>query len=105
MNIILIQIQNSKSFKPDCHASRDTCGTDNARYDSRVGAHGHFICEKGGRIPDFDWPEGAVIPPEMLSRGVSHMEIRLVGICRRCAAATGGSAPSQANDFPNNQPK
>jgi len=66
MNIILIQIQNSKSFKPDCHASRDTCGTDNTRYDSRVGAHGHFICEKGGRIPDFDWPEGAMIPQEAL---------------------------------------
>ena len=25
-----------------------------------------FICEKGGRIPDFDWPEGAMIPQEAL---------------------------------------
>ncbi|WP_302454061.1 Fur family transcriptional regulator [Victivallis vadensis] len=83
---------------------------DNARYDSRVGAHGHFICGQCGEISDFDWPEGAVIPPEMLSRGISHMEIRLVGVCKRCAAATGGAVPagaaaSQVNDFPNIQPK
>ena len=85
MNIILIQIQNSKSFKPDCHASRDTCGTDNTRYDSRVGAHGHFICEKGGRIPDFDWPEGAAIPHEAPPGKVIHAEIRLVGLCPECS--------------------
>ncbi|MBS1371193.1 MAG: transcriptional repressor [Lentisphaeria bacterium] len=65
---------------------------DNARYDSRVGAHGHFICEKCGRISDFDWPEGAAIPPEMLSGKVSHMEIRLVGLCGQCAADGSGDS-------------
>lgn len=57
---------------------------DNARYDARTEAHGHFICEKCGDITDFDWPEGAVIPRDALPEKLSHMEIRIVGLCRRC---------------------
>ncbi len=60
---------------------------DNARYDCRVGAHGHFICKSCGEISDFDWPDGAQIPSELLARQVQHMEIRLVGLCPKCASA------------------
>ncbi len=71
---------------------------DNARYDSRVGAHGHFICEKCGKISDFSWPEGTVIPREVLSEKVSHMEIRIVGVCGQCAAAVQISSPPEAGE-------
>ncbi len=60
---------------------------DNARYDCRLGAHGHFICENCGNISDFDWPESAILPPEVLSGCVNHMEIRLVGVCGECSSA------------------
>ncbi len=60
---------------------------DNARYDYRTGPHGHFICEKCGKIMDFSWPEGAELPPGMANASVKHMEIRLVGVCRDCEAA------------------
>ena len=40
---------------------------DSARYDSRTGAHGHFICEKCGEISDFNWPEGAAVPLNRLA--------------------------------------
>ena len=46
---------------PEIHAEPTTPVTA-----PELGAHGHFICEKGGRIPDFDWPEGAMIPQEAL---------------------------------------
>lgn len=59
---------------------------DNARYDSRTDAHGHFICEKCGHISDFNWPEGVILPPEMRQEKVVHMELRLVGVCEKCAA-------------------
>jgi len=60
---------------------------DNARYDCRIGAHGHFICKSCREISDFDWPDGTQIPPELLARQVQHIEIRLVGVCPKCAAA------------------
>lgn len=61
---------------------------DSARYDSQVGAHGHFICEVCGEISDFNWPQDASIPQELLSCNVSHMEIRIVGHCPKCKLAT-----------------
>ena len=57
-----------------------------ARYDSRLGAHGHFICEKCGSITDFDWPEGIPIPQSSTEGTVHHTEIRLIGLCKDCAA-------------------
>lgn len=60
---------------------------DNARYDSRTEAHGHFICSKCGKIYDFDWPEGQDLPEEMISGNITHMEIRLIGICKKCVSA------------------
>ena len=61
---------------------------DSARYDSRKEPHGHFICGKCGRIADFKWPEGTALPMELRRKNVTHMEIRLVGVCDRCAALT-----------------
>lgn len=58
---------------------------DNARYDSRTEPHGHFICEKCGRISDFSWPEGMELAREQTRKNVRHMELRLVGICEQCA--------------------
>ena len=66
---------------------------DNARYDSRVEAHGHFICEKCGKISDFDWPENATIPQEALSGKVTHMEIRIVGLCEQCSTGFNANSP------------
>ena len=63
---------------------------DSARYDSRTEPHGHFVCEKCGRIVDFNWPEGVVLPGELRGKKLSHMEIRLVGICSRCTDAAEG---------------
>ena len=68
---------------------------DSARYDSRTGAHGHFICEKCGEISDFNWPEGAAVPLDEIPGSVAHMEIRLVGVCRRCAARRKGESEKQ----------
>ncbi len=59
---------------------------DTARYDSRVGAHGHFICEKCGSITDFNWPEGARLPAA-LPGAANHLELRVIGICPACTAA------------------
>ena len=58
---------------------------ENARYDSRTDAHGHFICTKCGKISDFDWPEGAAIPHEAPPGKVIHAEVRLVGLCPECS--------------------
>ena len=58
---------------------------DSARYDSRTEPHGHFLCEKCGRISDFRWPESMTLPRELREKNLLHMEIRLVGICDQCA--------------------
>ena len=56
---------------------------DNARYDSRTGPHGHFICEKCGTIVDFDLPGNTVLPPKLPGR-IGHMELRVIGRCEKC---------------------
>ncbi len=71
---------------------------DNARYDSRTEPHGHFLCEKCGRIADFPWPEGPVIPQELRMKSFVHMEIRLVGICDRCAEREKGTSPEEGEE-------
>ena len=65
---------------------------DSARYDSRTGLHGHFICKRCGGISDFDWPEGIAVPREAQNGTVDHMEIRLIGLCSKCAATESGSS-------------
>ena len=75
---------------------------DHARYDSHTGAHGHFLCSSCGEIADFDWPPEMTLPPEMRRRDLIHMELRLVGICPRCAIAApeDASAQERNNAFP-----
>ena len=64
---------------------------ESARYDSRTDLHGHFICRRCGRITDFEWPEGVALPLESETGKAEHMELRLIGICRRCSAGAGGT--------------
>ncbi|MCR5413505.1 MAG: transcriptional repressor [Kiritimatiellae bacterium] len=58
-----------------------------ARYDTRMGPHAHFICEECGAV--FDYPIGAApaIPDGMPSVR-RHVELRVTGLCDRCAAAS-----------------
>lgn len=70
---------------------------DSARYDSRTEPHGHFLCEKCGKIFDFSWPEGVILPGELPGKAFSHMEIRLVGICSRCTDAVEAMERSGSN--------
>lgn len=66
---------------------------ENARYDSRTDAHGHFICQNCGKISDFNWPEGVTLPQNMISGEVAHMEIRVVGLCPECRPAADSPVP------------
>lgn len=54
-----------------------------ARYDSLTGPHGHFICERCGKIVDFALPEDVRIPPVPHGK-VRHVELRLNGVCNEC---------------------
>ena len=58
-----------------------------ARYDTCMGPHAHFICECCGNITDYPLPEGQPIPPGMPARR-HHLELRVTGICDRCAKAS-----------------
>ena len=69
---------------------------DNARYDSRTDAHGHFICERCGKIIDFDWPAETRIPRDFQAGSVARMEIRLVGVCESCASGEPPRNPEEA---------
>ena len=72
---------------------------DNARYDSRTDAHGHFICERCGWIADFNWPEGAALQPAAELGRVTHREIRLLGLCAQCAASRTTTGPNAPEEF------
>jgi len=54
-----------------------------ARYDSLTGPHGHFICERCGKIVDFELPGDVCIPKTPYGK-VRHVELRLNGICADC---------------------
>ena len=69
---------------------------DNARYDSRTDVHGHFICERCGKIIDFDWPAETRIPRDFQAGSVARMEIRLVGVCESCASGDPPRNPEEA---------
>ena len=58
---------------------------DNARYDCRIGAHGHFICKSCREfliLISRTGPDTA-----HCCTAIQHIEIRLVGVCPKCAAA------------------
>lgn len=60
-----------------------------ARYDANVETHGHFLCEKCGRIDDLDGGAvGAGVHAFSAAKGEVHrVEVMLSGICDACVAA------------------
>jgi len=58
-----------------------------ARYDRETKPHGHFFCCKCGVIRDFPLPQELPYPPGVEPEELSHVELRLVGICEKCRAA------------------
>lgn len=60
-----------------------------ARYDGNVNTHGHFLCEKCGRIDDLDGGSvGAGAVAFSAAKGEVHrVEIMLAGTCDDCLAA------------------
>ena len=60
-----------------------------ARYDANVGTHGHFLCEKCGRIDDLAGGNvGAGVSAFAVAKGEVHrVEVMLSGTCDGCLAA------------------
>lgn len=56
-----------------------------ARYDTRLGPHAHFICEKCGKIIDYPLPSGLPIP-EGMPHEQHHLELRVSGLCDACTS-------------------
>jgi len=56
-----------------------------ARYDTLVGPHAHFICEVCGEVFDYPLPK-SVQAPEGMPHERHHLELRVTGLCDRCAA-------------------
>ena len=65
-----------------------------ARYDADTTPHGHFICEKCGRITDFELTENpaAFIPATPPGR-IRHTELRCIGLCSDCDKPNRGPRP------------
>lgn len=57
----------------------------NARFDSRIGEHGHAICRRCGKVVDFDLPSSLPPIPEIPGFTGLHREYRLCGLCAVCA--------------------
>lgn len=57
---------------------------ENARYDARTGPHGHFFCVCCEKIIDFPLSGKVELPPEFVDDEISHIELRLSGICPEC---------------------
>jgi Fur family peroxide stress response transcriptional regulator len=55
-----------------------------AKYDSQTGPHGHFICEKCGKVVDFSFPEEFPLPSGENFGAVRNIELRLSGVCKDC---------------------
>jgi len=58
-----------------------------ARYDSWMGPHAHFICERCGKIADYLLPADLPLPKGMPSER-HHLELRVTGVCDKCAKST-----------------
>jgi len=54
-----------------------------ARYDTWMGPHAHFICEKCGEITDYPLPGDFKLPKGMTGER-HHLELRVSGICKKC---------------------
>ena len=57
----------------------------NARFDSRVSEHGHVICQRCGKVVDFDLTAPLPPVPEFPGFTGLHREYRLYGLCTECA--------------------
>lgn len=66
-----------------------------ARYDSHIEPHGHFICEKCGRILDFQLPQDLNVVPFVPGCEVRQTELRVTGICDGCRLSDGTSYPQK----------
>jgi len=55
-----------------------------ARYDTWLGPHAHFICERCGSVTDYPLPSGISLPKGM-PRERHHLELRVTGLCAKCA--------------------
>ena len=57
-----------------------------ARFDGQVSDHGHLICERCGRVEDFDLPPESLLPQDMHGFTTRHTELRISGLCACCGA-------------------
>lgn len=55
-----------------------------AHYDSSPDSHGHLICEKCGKVTDFDFSELPPLPSGIPAKSIRHIELRLAWICPAC---------------------
>lgn len=58
-----------------------------ARYDTSTAPHAHFICTRCGAVFDYPMPGGIVLP-EGMPKVRHHVELRVQGLCAKCAAAS-----------------
>lgn len=54
------------------------------RYDADVSVHGHFKCEKCGRVADFSVDMGAVAFEELKGFQINQKHVYFKGVCDRC---------------------
>jgi len=59
------------------------CGNE-LHYETQPGFHAHFLCEKCGKIFDFDQPEEAEFSKEFEGHVIKSKEVIYKGICRDC---------------------
>ena len=56
-----------------------------ARFDADTRPHGHFICERCGKVFDFELPQGIDLRSPLKGAKVSGVELRFTGLCPRHA--------------------
>lgn len=54
------------------------------RYDADVSVHGHFKCEKCGRVADFSLELGEMALEELAGFQINQKHVYFKGICDRC---------------------
>ena len=54
------------------------------RYDGNVSFHGHFKCEKCGKIYDFNIKSNDLNFEQIEEFEIKHTDIYLKGICKKC---------------------
>jgi Fur family peroxide stress response transcriptional regulator len=68
------------------------------RFDANLGSHHHFVCERCGRVRDFESRElGALDASEQVKPlgAVSRVLVEVRGVCRECCD---GRSPESAGD-------